>query len=292
MSNPLIGREVDRTISVGGTIRSYRLFVPRSLPAGKKVPLVLVFHGGSGSAEKISRLTRFSFFAEREKFLVVYPEALQGHWNDGREPSVSPAHSDAVDDVGFVRTLLDTLAAQYPVDSSRVHVTGFSNGAMFCHHLAAHLAARIASIAPVCGGIAGPSAERFFPAAPVSVLIIQGTSDPLVPYDGGAVTRDRGGTILGTAATVAAWVRVNGCAKRSVKSAMPDADTEDGCRVEIEMWRGCREKTEIRLLRVVNGGHTWPGGDQYLPRRSVGRVCRDFFATEQIWKFFTGHPRE
>lgn len=281
------------TITVGDRQREFLLHVPQDMTE-EPAPLVFVFHGGGGRAFGTMNLTRFNEVADREKFLVVYPAGIGRSWNDGRVTQVSQAHRDDVDDLAFFDSLLAHLSDRFSVDAQRVYATGISNGAMFAHYLAAHRAEKIAAIAPVVGGIATPFDERFEPAAPVSVLIIQGTDDPLVPYDGGKVLagglRDRGG-IVSTNDAVELWVRANGCDPEPEVAWLPDRDPEDGCRTQSQTWSNGRGGSEVVLWRVEGGGHTWPGGVQYRPVRLIGPVTRDFGSAE-IWEFFARHRRQ
>ena len=179
------------TLEVDGITRTYHLHVPPGLgPA--PAPLVLVFHGGGGTGPGTERLTRFTALADREGFLVALPEGIEKNWNDGREFTGSRAHRDHVDDVAFVTALIDAIGRAHAVDPRRIYATGISNGGIFSHYVAAHLSARIAAIAPVVGGIADPPEAWLRPERPVSVLMLQGTRDPLVPYHGGAVAFGRG----------------------------------------------------------------------------------------------------
>ena len=274
--------------------RRYFLHVPPGLPADKAVPLVLMFHGGGGRPAFAERESRFSELADREGFLVAYPEGIGQSWNDGRGDLGLAAQRDNVDDVAFVAALLDDVAGRHEVDPRRVFATGMSNGAIFSHTLAARLSTRIAAIAPVTGGIAQAFSESFAPEQPVSVLILQSTADPLVPYDGGPI-RKRGGAeragILSTAETVRKWVEHNGAKAKAVVAELPDTDPQDGCRVQTFTHSGGRKGSSVVLYRIEGGGHTWPGGLQYLPERFIGKVCRDISATEVIWNFFKAHGR-
>jgi len=125
----------------------------------------------------------------------------------------------------------------------------------------------------------------------VSVLILQGTDDPLVPYEGGGVARGRQGRIIGTEEVIRLWVQHNGCLPRPKKGALADKDATDGCKADWSLWSQGRSGSEVKLIRIVGGGHTWPGGVQYLPARWIGKVCRDFDATEVIWEFFRNHSK-
>jgi polyhydroxybutyrate depolymerase len=277
-----------RQIDIASVTRTYRLHVPKGLHQNAPSPLVLVFHGGGSTAAAMERLTRFSVLADREHFIVAYPEGLSNHWNDGRDPLVMGARD--VDDVPFVAAVIDELVRDQGVDGKRVYATGFSNGAIFSHYLAARLSDRIAAIAAVAGGIA----ERFRPAfdlgRPVSVRIIQGTEDPLVPIGGGEV-RGRRGRLLPTGEAVALWVRANGCAGPVRSVDLADVDPTDGCRVTSRTWSGGREGSEVIFDEIRGGGHTWPGGSQHLPRTLMGRACRDVDATELAWEFFKRHRK-
>ena len=289
---PLTAQTADRRLAVHGVERTYRLHVPPGLPRDGTAALVLAFHGGGGDGARMEHLTGFSALADRAGFAVAYPDGIARHWNDGRDSSASEAHRRLVDDLGFIAALIDTLVAELKGDPRRVFATGISNGAIFSHYLAAHLAGRVAAIATVAGSIAQPFAQEFAPSAPVSVFMIQGTRDPLVPYSGGGVARGRHGSVIGTEASARLWARRDGVTAEPEVGELPDIDPADGCRVHWQRWRGGTGGTEVWLYALEGGGHTWPGGSQYLPRLVVGRVCRDLDATFAIWDFFSRHATD
>jgi polyhydroxybutyrate depolymerase len=275
------GATTSYSIKVGALKRSYALHVPPGLSADKRVPLVLMFHGGGGTPAYAERESKFSDLSDREGFLAAYPEGINKSWNDGRG-------ADAI------AALIDDVAARHKLDTQRVFATGISNGAIFSHYLAAKLSGRIAAIAPVAGGIPRTWSEKFNPDTPVSVLILQGVNDPLVPYDGGAITlpwKSERGKIISTADAVRKWVKHNGCKADAVEQDLPDTDARDGCRVRKFTYGGGRNGTEVVLCRIEGGGHTWPNGLQYLPAIIVGKVCRDIDGTRIIWDFFKTHPK-
>jgi polyhydroxybutyrate depolymerase len=286
-----VPQTVVRALEVDGRRRVYREHAPPAVRRAGPVPLVLVFHGGGSTALGMERESRFSDLADREGFIAVYPEGYGRSWNDGRGEASTAAVREGVDDVRFVARLLDEVESRHAVDRRRVFATGISNGAMLAHLLAVRLADRIAAIAPVAGGLAEPVSRTFAPARPVSILVVQGTADPLVPYDGGVVGRRARGAIIGTDAVLGLWRRANGTSEIPREEVRPDRVPTDGCRVHVRTWGGGRDGTSVSLLRLEGGGHTWPGGTQYLPRLLIGGVCREIDGTEAIWDFLARHGR-
>lgn len=276
-----------RTIQVGDLERTYWLHVPPNLPKDQPVPLVFCFHGGQGTGLRMTKDSGFSALSDKEGFIVVYPEGVGKSWNDGRGEAGIESQKKNVDDVGFVAALIEALSKEFKIDPKRIYATGISNGGFLCERLAAELGDRIAAIAPVAAGMA----ESVTPKEPVSVLLMNGTEDPLVPYPGGAMgLRNRESRIVGAEAIVEMWAKVNGCGKPAVET-LPDQDPKDGCRIEKRTWSGGKGGTEVVLYKVEGGGHTWPGGSQYLPERVIGKVCRDLSAPPVIWEFFQSHPK-
>jgi polyhydroxybutyrate depolymerase len=283
----------ERTVQVGAHNREYRLHVPDKLP-DRPLPLVLVFHGGGGNPKQIARETGFDALADRDGFLVAYPQGYGKGWNDGRDEPSIPAQRERIDDLAFAEALIDDVAARHAVDAKHVFATGISNGAMFAQYLGAMRAARIAAIAPVAGGIPAAWVDRIQPTRPVSVLIVQGDADPIVPYAGGAITLPWGksrGTIVGTDEAMQFWLRRDGCRAGPHIETLPDIDPGDGTHVVRQTYSGCEAGSAVELVRIEGGGHAWPGGRQYLPRRIVGTASRDLDATGLIWAFFKAHGR-
>jgi polyhydroxybutyrate depolymerase len=274
--------ETRETLVAGGVARSYLLFVPSGYAVGRPLPLVLVFHGGGSRARAMTMHTQFTRVAERERFAVVYPEGLDGRWNDGR------GYGDSHDDVAFVRALLDTLGRRVTLDSTRVYATGISNGAMFAIRLACDLPGVFAAIAPVAGAVPAALAERCAASAPVAVAAFQGTADPLLPYAGGGRGASGRGEVLSAQRSAELWARVDGCDPSSELEAPRDS-VRDGTRVRGRRWTRCRDGRAVVLYTIEGGGHTWPGGPPVGAR--VGRVTRELDATAAIWDFFAAHPR-
>jgi len=295
------GVRLGRVFPHDGRDRSCLIHVPLSYREGQPVPLVFVFHGGTGTAKMIAQFTGFDELSQRHGFIVVYPQGLNGHWNDGRKEEEFREHNESVDDVGFIIALLESLKAEFAVDPNAVFATGVSNGGMFSHRLGIEHSQQFAAIAPMIGGIPEPIADGK-PQQPVSVLLMNGTEDPFVPYGGGPITvrlfpllrrrrlPDRG-RVISTDAAVQFWLRHNGIAAEPRTTKLADTDPNDGCRVERTEWSDAERRVSVVLYKIIGGGHTYPGGSQYLPERVIGRTCGDFQATEAIWAFFAAHRR-
>jgi len=277
----------------GGLVRTYRLHLPPAAMQAKAMPLVLALHGGGGTGARMEKLTlgRFNTLAEIEGFAVAYPDGVEKHWNDGRLSGKYRAHRENLDDVGFLSALIDHLVRKRRIDPRRVYATGISNGAMMSYRLACELTGKIAAIAPVAGNMPAAEAPRCSPSRPVSVLMINGIADPMVPWAGGEVHfgRLKLGRVWSVAETVKFWVAHNGCSPTPTVRWLPHRGPADGTRVRQEVYGHGRNGTEVVLYAVEGGGHTWPRGHRYLPEIFTGKTSQDLEAAEVIWNFFQRH---
>ncbi len=282
-----------RTLVVGALKRTYRIHLPSSYDKADKLPVVIALHGGGGNARKMAKLSGLNRQADESRFLIVYPDAIGRHWNDGRSVGKYRAHREDIDDVAFISALIDALAGELNIDRARVYVTGASNGALMANRLACEISPKIAAIAPVIGAMPAHIASDCQPALPMPVLMINGTEDRLVPWSGGHVTFGRKtlGRILSIPESVSFWVRHNGCDGRPRTRAHPDVDANDDTRVYSETYGHCRGGVSVVLYRVEGGGHTWPQGHEYMPAFLVGRTSRDLDANRVIWDFFKNYRR-
>lgn len=278
------------SIQSGGRERTYLIYVPDSYDGSKETPLVLAFHGDLGAAKEMDKLTHLSKIAKEKNFIVVYPDGVNHNWNDGRAKI-----NASIDDVGFTRDLIAKLGSQYNIDRSAIFATGISNGGFFCNRLACEMSETFAAIAPVAALLCEAPAQNRVPAKPISVLLMVGESDPLVPYNGGPISGSRfsgKGRCLSASASVDFWVRANGCSTTPTRTELPDKNPSDKTRVRTETYSGGKEQSEVELVTIEGGGHTWPGGWQYLPTLAVGRTSRDIDGSEVIWNFFDSHRRD
>lgn len=270
----------------GGRERSFILIVPASYTTGKSTPLVMSFHGGYADAESQENLTKMSATADKETFILVYPEAVNKNWNDGRVDSVKD-----VDDVGFVRALVAELEKKLSLDPKRIYATGMSNGGFFTNRLGCEAPDLFAAIAPVAGGMAPDMLASCKPTQAIPALIINGTGDPIVPYDGGNVGQFIAkGTTVPAPDVVSKWVAINKTTSTAQKTQLSDS-SNDGTTTTRETYANGTNGSEVIFLTVNNGGHTWPGGTQYASERRIGKTSRDFSANQVIWDFFKKHTR-
>jgi polyhydroxybutyrate depolymerase len=273
------------SLSVAGVERHYLLYAPPA--AGGPVPLVIVLHGGGGNGENAARMTGFTALAQKQGFAVAYPDGTGRFgnvlltWNAGH--CCGPAMRSEVDDVGFIRVLIDTLVKDATVDPARVYVTGMSNGAMLTERLGIELSSRIAAIAPVVGGLFG---DEPAPAGPVSALIVNGGEDKSVPPaggpSGGRFARAWDGTPLRPSGYQGVfWAKANACAAEPTR-------TQTGAVVE---WTyACPEGRNVTRVLVTDQGHAWPGGEK--GSRRGDEPSRSYDATAEIWTFFETRHRE
>jgi polyhydroxybutyrate depolymerase len=286
----MLATGVEKTINIDGLERRYLVFVPRRVK--EAMPVVLAFHGGGGSPRQMEQHTALDDIAEREGFVLAYPESVGSNWNDGRGDTFILAQRENINDVEFVRRLLDVLGAEHKIDRGRVFATGISNGAAMSHRLAAEASDVIAGIAPVVGGMAPAIAEAFEPEFPVSILIIQGDSDPFVPIAGGTVVAGRGrarGNVPPMKGVLELYVRRNGNTGEPVVTTLA-AQADDATSVEITKYPDGPGGVKSWCYVVINGGHAWPGRPALADESVIGKVSQQFSATETIWQFFRDCP--
>ena len=254
-----------RTLDVDGVTRRYHLFVPAGMDQAPAA-LVLALHGSFNSAKSMAQATQLDAAAEANQFLVAYPEAQREIWNGGF--CCTLGRGDPAADVQFLDAVITDAGAVHPVDGERVYAVGVSAGAVMAYRLACDRAGRIAGAGAVAGVMLLDGCQ---PAEPVSVIAINGTADPIVPYEGGRI---RGGaTAPGPPVMAVAerWAALDAC------SGSP-ATVADG-PVTTTTWAGCAGGTSVRLVTVGGGGHNWYATEFGLPDGAVD-------ATATLLQFF------
>ncbi len=265
--------------------RTYHMYVPSSYDGSEPLPLVVAFHRFTETGKHMAYISQFNETAEREGFLVAYPDGLMRTFD---------VLDVTRDEVGFVRTIVDDVAARYDVDFSRIYATGASNGAFLTYKLAFEAGDLFAAFAPVMATMLVDIPKGGPPDTPRPMLIIHGTEDPIIPYDQELVFAGPNRTIslFPAPETVAFWVEANDCNPTPEIEELPENDRTDGTTVVRETYLGNDTRSEVIHYRVEGGGHTWPGGREVWPRPFVGRLSKEFNAADVIWNFLERHSLE
>jgi polyhydroxybutyrate depolymerase len=275
-------------IPSGGFDRVAHIHVPAGYQAGSKPPLVLALHGAGGNGTGILDHDGWAAKADGEGFIVVAPDGLPAKpknsanfftnpmvWNAGQLKAGS--QRGAIDDVAFIRQLLDTLASRIAYDKSHVFCTGHSNGGAMTFRLAAEISERFAAIGSVAGLMALDNPR---PARPMPTLYILGTKDPLMPLNGGEVKLPWGTRMNPPVAQpLAAWAKALGC------DTTPRTISEAGEVKKVE-YRSKNGGPMLVVIYLEGHGHQWPGGERTLPASLVGPITSKFDATDALWSFF------
>jgi len=271
-------------------MREYVLYVPPA-PSGA---LVLAFHGGGQTAAQMQEISGLEAIADREHFIVAFPEAVERSWADGSNRRIS--EKLGIDDVGVARAIVVDVATRHAIDRSRVFATGLSNGAIFAHRLGCEAAETFAAIAPVIGTIAANMAASCRPSTPVAVVSIVGLADPSVPFNGSSVDERAAGIALeGSRATEQMWQRLNGCAPTVTSTPLPIL-VQDGTSVDRRSYGGCLGHSDVVWYEIRGGGHRWAphryeGRQEALARDENGVSSQNINASAVIWSFFAAHGR-
>jgi polyhydroxybutyrate depolymerase len=271
--------ELHGTIDMDGVRRSYEAHVPAG--DGTPRPLLLVFHGGSGSAPEMRALTRLDARADEHAFVVAFLNS-DGRWNDGREYD----RSSKSDDVAFARATIADVSSQVAIDPSAVFAAGYANGAIFANRLGAELEG-LAGMAAVCGYLA-VGVKR--PTRPLPVLMIAAVDDPLMPFAGGPLVMSSMGTptpprgsVLSAAENARMWARANGCSETGEVTNVPPRDPADPTRLRATVYRDPRGAARVTSYEVSGLGHVWPGGKAKTAH--VGAGTKQIDASDAIAAF-------
>lgn len=279
------------TVDVNGVKRSYTA----QLPAKKPAPLVVVLHGKTQRGADMVARTAWPQLARREGLAVVFPDGLNHAWADARTKA-GPAlrgPPEGTDDVAFIAKLVEKLVADGTADAKRVYVTGISNGGAMAMTLACARADLFAAAASVIMNLTDEAAITCHPSRPLPILIMNGTADPLVPYEGGRGSGYYAADgFWSTDETLAFWRKLNGCdADELTEADLPDRSPTDQSTVT-QISSRCPAGHDVVLYRVNRGGHRTPGfaPDARFPKVATGLLGpqnSDIDGAETIWAFFS-----
>ncbi len=265
-----------------GLTRLYRVHVPASYSPSIPMPLVLTFHGGGGNMGLQANDTYYGQVAKSEQagYIVVFPNGFStlksgklASWNAGH--CCAGARDKNVDDVGFIRELINWLGHRLAIDAHRIFADGMSNGGMMSYRLACEMSDVFRAIASVAGT---DNTKACSPTMPISILHIHAKDDELELFNGGAGrTSSMVAPFVSVPDSIAKWVQLNRC------NPTPKRVFENS-GAYCEAYSQCRGGVEVKLCVTETGGHSWPGGKK---PRGDGATSTALSATDVISDFFS-----
>ncbi len=251
-------------IAYGSIQRDYIVYVPASYLSSTPMPLILNLHGFPMTAVLEKQFTNMNLAADENGFIVVYPNGHENSWNGGS--CCGDAVDEGIDDVGFLKAVVDDVSTRLSIDGKRVYATGMSNGGFMSHRLGCEASDMFAAVAPVAGALL---LDECTPSRPMPIIVFHGDEDTFVSYDSDV-------------SSVARWVEINGC-----------NDTPTGTEIfggsNCETYEGCNDNVKIIFCSMIPMGHCWPGGSEALCLESLDMTPYndDIDANQKIWEFFS-----
>lgn len=263
------------SIFIGNQYRHYRLYVPLIYTPSAAAPLVLNLHGYASNNQAQQLYTAFDLVADTAGCLIAYPQGTKDlynnpYWNAGTV-------ANGVDDAEFLNALIDSLSQQYNINPQRIYITGLSNGGFMAQYMACFANQKIAAIASVAGTMFNNWSGSCNPGRTVPVLHIHGTADNVVPYVGNT-------TMYPVESMISFWINNNNCNSSASSYNFPDTQPNDGCTAQLSEYASCTGNTYTSLIKILNGGHSWPGGTALIDITNY-----DIHGSAEIWKFFLKH---
>jgi len=281
-------------LRINGFRRSYLIHIPVNYDQNKPTPLIVALHGAFDTAKKMERQTELSELADRENFIVIYPNGmtlfgLLQHWN--ARYCCGKAMKDGIDDLGFVTGLIEQAQAHLNVDPKRIYMVGYSNGGMLAYLFASEKPKILAAVAIVSSAIGSKSSEpeiqMLEPKVPVPIIVFHGREDEAIPYEGGQQNGKNGAKghyYMPVIESAMFWAKNNGC----TEPVKEDHLLEN--RVLKQTWSGCEDGSEIILFTIEGWNHD-PPTRPFTDKLPLSNPIKGFHATEIIWEFFMRHPK-
>jgi polyhydroxybutyrate depolymerase len=322
---PLGAQETQEKVTVDDVSRTFTVHLPKGYDAQQHYPVVILLHGRNQDADDMARLTHFNqLVADKDGIIAVYPNAARGQWNIGvrpEQPSMGMGRSggghrggwggggggypgggggypgggrrggqtpddtktkpEPADDVAFLNEMLDQLALKYSVDTHRIYAAGLGEGGFMALRAGCSIADRVAAVVAVSAAL--PKTMICLPSRPVPALFMAGTDDPIVPDNGGTYKPGQF-HVLSAEDSAKAWAKFDRCGEKPAQDKLPSE--KGGKDIKTFTFGGCQDNAQVVLYSIKGGGNTWPGGEQYLSEKEVGKTS-DFKANEVIWNFLS-----
>lgn len=291
-AEPVIqGKILEEKVLQDGMERTYTAYIPSGELTSPAV--IIALHGARGTGRKMREACAYQFdrLAEKVRCIVVYPDGYLNYWNDCRTTPKDDAYTKNIDDVSFITNIIEAATRKWKADPKRVYAVGLSNGGHMCFRLAIEAPGKIAGIAVIGACMPAPGLSKCAEPSPgMPLMIVNGTDDPINPFEGGTVRLAylmSRGEVVSSRQTARLWLKPQDRGAPPNVTKYTDRDPDDDTTIECLSW----PDSKVRLYMVLGGGHTIPGGDQYLPMFLVGRVSRDMDMAEEAWQFFQANVK-
>lgn len=269
ISNLKAQNYLTRSIQYAGQTRVYSIYVPTSISTLTDVPLVFNFHAGNGTRLDQISISDMSALADTANFIALYPQALPDP-NDGGSKNWLHKDPSTIDDIYFISALIDSVSADYPIDSNRIYACGYSLGGEFAYELGCRLNHKISAIAAVGRTMQTNQINNCSPTKPTGVMTIIGTNDAYNGISFGGIQY-----YVSSNDVHNYWANNNVCDTTPLITQVPNIDPSDGSTVERHSWKNSNNCIYVEHLKVLGGAHDWPG--------SWGNM--DINSTNEIWNF-------
>jgi polyhydroxybutyrate depolymerase len=289
----LAGKIEHGALQHGGRLRTWIAYLPAKPTTSPALVIALHSSMGTGQRARAAYGYDFDLLAEQHGFIAVYPQGYEGHWNDCKVMGPYSAKRENIDDVGFLHALVDRLVKDHNADRTRVYVTGISNGGSMTLCLAFQTPDFARAYAAVVASVPTPENMAVMPKnQPVSILVMNGTDDPINPWQGGDVVlwpvlKNRG-PVLSAQASIDYFRKLAGLDSAPQVTKFPDRDPGDGTTVTRSLW-SAPGKRSLALYAIQGGGHSVPHPAMH-GWRLLGNSNRDIHAANEIWDFFQSVP--
>ena len=278
-----------QSVMVEGDQRSYDLYVPAAAARGKLLPLMIVLHGSGADGETVRRMSHLDDMAEKRRFIVVFPNGTSGmfgmhsDWNAGM--CCGTASERNTNDIAFIHQLIAALPRSLPIDTNRVYVAGFSDGARMAYHVGCDLSEEVAAIGVISGSLVDSTCH---PSRAVPMIAFHGTDDHDVGFGeevpvamSVSVGLDADTLPRSLSPSVATWAAINGCRTRVM--------SRESEHVMRWSFARCDGDSKVELYAIRGAGHAWPGG----ARDGSGDVpSPEISASMKMTDFLFAHVRQ
>ncbi len=257
--------------------RSVLFITPAYQRAGTKAPVIVMLHYDTGTPELQANVSNAGTLAAKMGYWVILPPGINGHWSD--DPAAT-----TTDDVGFLSAMIAAATKQYPIDATRISMTGYSNGGFMTQRMACERPGLLAAGISVAASMRTSLSKQCAPGRPVPMVYVLGTADPIVPY-AGAQTKSSNSSFLSAMNSFLMWGGFNRCTMSSTYSTNLPVTAADGTSVKLQHNAACGSGGEVDIYTINNGGHTWPGGPQLNTPTALGTISKNLDATAMIGNF-------